>query len=95
MKVGLVLVLCLSPSALAEFRVLEEESQVRVRDDRDLQLTCTGSEEWHYCRWSFFSRSCARTASNLEDQRCNIDPERISWMGMPQIDQKYVLNRRG
>jgi len=71
--------------------VLEEDNSVRTRSDRDLQLTCTGSEAWDYCRWSFFSRSCARSAaefSEMEDRQCAIDPERITWTGMPEIDNK-------
>ena len=49
-------------TAAAAFEVLEPAEPLEVRDDEALELTCTGSEPWLYCKWSFFDKDCARYA---------------------------------
>ena len=49
-----------NPSEMGAFEVMEPSEPLEVRDNEALQLTCTGSEEWLYCRWKFYDRSCSR-----------------------------------
>ena len=47
-------------AAVDAFEVLEPSEPLNVRDDEALELTCTGSDPWLYCKWSFFDKDCAR-----------------------------------
>ena len=75
------------------FTIVDPESEVSVKHvlDPHLDLTCTGSEPWAYCRWSFYQRVCSRTL-DLNSPYCTIDERgRITWQGVPAIDQKCTI----
>ena len=55
-----LLALWLLAAMTAAFEVLEPPEPLEVRDDEALELTCTGSDPWLYCKWSFFDKDCAR-----------------------------------
>ena len=55
-----VLLILLLLAAAEAFEVLEPPEPLEVRDDEALELTCTGSDPWLYCKWSFFDKDCAR-----------------------------------
>ena len=56
----LVFLVFLAAFSAEAFEVMEPSEPLEVRDNEALQLTCTGSEEWLYCRWNFYDRSCSR-----------------------------------
>ena len=43
-----------------DFFVEEPSMPLEVRDNEALELTCTGSQEWEYCKWNFYDKSCSR-----------------------------------
>jgi hypothetical protein len=47
-------------SVVESFEVLEISEPLEVRDNEAMELTCTGSESWLYCKWNFYDRECAR-----------------------------------
>ena len=50
-------------AAVDSFEVIEPSEPINVRDDEALELTCTGSNPWLYCKWSFYEKDCARSES--------------------------------
>ena len=50
-------------TAADSFEVFEPSEPINVRDDEALELTCTGSNPWLYCKWSFYEKDCARFES--------------------------------
>ncbi len=80
------------PCSIQGLQVLEDPGTViAVKDDEILWLPCTGDEAWDYCRWSFRSRSCARAMDASPAVGCDIDPDRIAWAGVPEVDHRCSL----
>ena len=62
-----VILWILLAAAAEAFEVLEPSEPLNVRDDEALELTCTGSDPWLYCKWSFFDKDCARDVGLILD----------------------------
>ena len=85
-------ILLLQICSLTAFEVTQTDSDITVREDETLELSCTGSEPWDYCRWTFYGRECSRTVQSTSS-KCDIDDSgRITWVGVPEIDDTCTLN---
>ena len=84
-------------SATFALEILEsDESGVTARSEDALELTCSTSDPWEYCKWTFSGGACLRTEAPLQnnDAFCRIhgpEDESVRWVGTPSIDQRCSL----